>query len=206
LQLGFDYSESREAGNEASYAYMAGVTDSWTEYNATFAGQPVLVRTLAGQPNIQRVWFRLPDGNMDGSGFSRSSGQSLLKLYYGSISSMDNRYGTASFSMSDLVTALGQIMVARQANTIHTLDYLSDYGIGDHSDHQTVARIVASIHSNIGLTASLNGYMAYPASVNYAPNLSADQQSAKAAAFFVYTRTIFALLLHAVTHFFPDSL
>lgn len=186
--LGNDYPESREAGNEASYAYMAGVTDSWTEYNATFAGQPVLIRTLTGQPNIQRVWFRLPDGGVDGSGFWRSNGESLLKLYYGSISTISDRYGLATYTLSDLVTALGQIMVALQPTSIHTLDYLSDYGTGDHSDHQTIARIVAAIPGALGLGAPVSGYMAYPASVNYAPNLDAGQIQAKSIAFYAYTR------------------
>lgn len=190
--LGNDYPESREAGNEASYAYMAGVTDSWTEYNATFAGQPVLIRTLAGRPNIQRVWFRLPDGGLDGSGFGSSGGQSLLKLYYGSISTISDRYGLATYSLSDLVTALGQIIVSLQPSQIHTLDYLSDYGTGDHSDHQTIARIVAAIPGGLGLSTPVSGYMAYPASVNYAPNLNAGQIQAKSDAFFVYTREQFS--------------
>lgn len=43
-------------------ANYAGVADSYTEFNATFAGQIMLVRTLVGAPNIQHVWMRLPDG------------------------------------------------------------------------------------------------------------------------------------------------
>ena len=157
--LGLDYSESREAGNETAVASMAGVTDSWTEYNATLGGQLALVRTLAGQPNVQRVWLRLPDGNMDGTGFSRNGGQSLLKLYYGSINSISNRYGTATFSMVDLITALTQIIVARAPATIATLDYLSDYGIGDHTDHQTAARIVSSTVQSVLPNVLFKGYV-----------------------------------------------
>jgi hypothetical protein len=47
---------------------------------ATFAGQPVLVQTLVGAPQIQRVLFRLPDGNMDGSGYPSTGYTSLRQL------------------------------------------------------------------------------------------------------------------------------
>jgi len=65
---GSSYALSREQGNGAAYAQMAGVGSSWTEFTTSFGGQQVLVTTLAGAPHIQRVHFRLPDGNMDGSG------------------------------------------------------------------------------------------------------------------------------------------
>ena len=65
---GDTYVHSRESGNEAATAQMAGVADSYTEISAIFGGQPVIVRTLVGAPSVQKVWFRLPDGNMDGSG------------------------------------------------------------------------------------------------------------------------------------------
>lgn len=65
---GEGYALSREAGNAAAYAQMAGVDNVWTGVNATIADQQILVTTLVGAPQIQRVLFRLPDGNMDGSG------------------------------------------------------------------------------------------------------------------------------------------
>lgn len=49
-------------------------------FTATFAGQPVLVQTLVGAPQIQRVMFRLPDGNMDGSGYPSTGYTSLRQL------------------------------------------------------------------------------------------------------------------------------
>lgn len=60
--VGTTYARSRESGNEAATSWMMGVPDVYTEFNATFGGQPVLVRTLVGAPQVQKVWFRLPDG------------------------------------------------------------------------------------------------------------------------------------------------
>lgn len=64
------YAESRENGNEAATAWIAGQADVYTEFNATFGGKVVLVRTLVASPGLQKVYLRLPDGNMDGSGYS----------------------------------------------------------------------------------------------------------------------------------------
>lgn len=61
---GTTYLSARESGNQAAYAQMAGVANTWTEFSAVFGGQPILVRTLVGKPGIQKVFFRLPDGNM----------------------------------------------------------------------------------------------------------------------------------------------
>ena len=140
---------------------MTGLTDSYIETNATFAGQTVLVRTLAGNKNIQKVYFRLPDGGMYGDGYDVTGSQSLLKLYFGSISSISNTYGTAAFSLSDLVTAIGQIITIRAPASLSTLDYMSDYGTGDHADHQTLSRIVASTQSGLGISTNFAGYVRY---------------------------------------------
>lgn len=63
---GTDYSRSRESGNEAAYANILNVPDQYTESLQTLAGQPVMVRTLTAAPQIQKVWFRLPDGGVSG--------------------------------------------------------------------------------------------------------------------------------------------
>jgi len=47
---------------------------------AILGGQPVVVETLVAAPRIQRVMFRLPDGNMDGTGFPITGYQSLRAL------------------------------------------------------------------------------------------------------------------------------
>lgn len=54
--VGAAYARSREGGNEAATAQMAGVANTWTEFNATFGGQPVVVHTLIGAPQVQKVW------------------------------------------------------------------------------------------------------------------------------------------------------
>ncbi|KAK4052092.1 hypothetical protein OIV83_002386 [Microbotryomycetes sp. JL201] len=187
-QTGNTYMLAREAGNEAATALMAGVADQYTEFNATFGGQPVLIRTLVGAPQVQKVWFRIPDGNMDGTGFSNTGYQSLRALYFGSISQVTNKPGTASYTLSTLKQAVGEILAARKPDYVRTLDYMSDYDAGDHADHLTTARIIRDLVGKYAPNAGLSGYMGYPVQ-NFAPTISPSSAAfkAKAAAFFAYT-------------------
>ncbi|ORY88393.1 hypothetical protein BCR35DRAFT_301507 [Leucosporidium creatinivorum] len=183
---GVEYAESRENGNEAAKAWMADQDDVFTEFNATFGGKVVLVRTLVGSPGVQNVYFKFPDGNMDGSGFSVTGYQSLRSLYFGNINAITSLTGV-SWSLTNLRSALGQIITARQPEHIKTLDHLSDFDAGDHSDHLTTGRIASSLVATYAPSASFAGFMGYPVS-NLAPTLSttsADYQD-KLSAFFEY--------------------
>jgi hypothetical protein len=64
---------------------------------------------------------------MQGQGFGVNGGQSLIKAYSGSSSTITNRYGD-TWAFSDLMSALSTIIGNRQADVVATLDYLSDYG------------------------------------------------------------------------------
>ncbi|GAA5837713.1 hypothetical protein JCM11251_002303 [Rhodosporidiobolus azoricus] len=186
---GLGYAKSRETGNAAAYAYMASDPNAtWTALYATFGGQPVLVETLLSAPQVQRVFFRLPDGQMDGSGISATGFQSLRKLYFGSISTINSIDGRATFSLATLRQALGQILTARAPNTIRTLDYMSDYDSGDHADHYTSARLAAEAKEAYAGSAALAGYMGYPIQ-NLAPTMSTSSEdfARKTGAFFAYT-------------------
>ncbi|KAM0756596.1 hypothetical protein T439DRAFT_376762 [Meredithblackwellia eburnea MCA 4105] len=185
---GSAYAQSRESGNEAAYAYMGGVNDTWTQFYAIFGGQSVLVRTLVGKPWVQKVWFRLPDGDVDGSGYAVTGYETLRELYFNTISSITTQPGDATYTMATLKEALGQILTARQPVRVRTLDYLSEFDGGDHSDHLTTARLAAELQAEFAPNATLSGYMGYP--VEYlAPTLKTSSTlfKNKTNAFFTYT-------------------
>ncbi|GAA6015570.1 hypothetical protein JCM10207_008130 [Rhodosporidiobolus poonsookiae] len=185
---GSTYFSARESGNQAAYANMAGVANTYTEVSAMFGGQTITVRTLKKKPQVQKVFFRLPDGNMDGSGFSTTGYQSLRMLYFGSISKITNQPKTATFTLATLKQALGEIITARQPSFVRTLDYMSDYDAGDHADHLTVGRLASEIAGQYASNATLAGYMGYPVQ-NLPPTLdtSSSQFQGKSNAFFAYT-------------------
>lgn len=85
---------------------------------------------------MQKVWFRMFDGGYpDGFGYDVNNGQSLEKLYFGSINSMGNLMGTAIFTKVSLMQALKEILVARAPNNVRTLNYLSEYDSGGESSY-----------------------------------------------------------------------
>lgn len=133
------------------------------ETTAQFAGQSVTIRTLRAMPGVQNIYFRLPDGNIDGSGFSYDDYPSLLNLYAGYVGSLTSIDGRATFTIGSLRQALGQIISTFNPSNVITQDYLSDLGSGDHSDHLVVARIVAGLVGTYAPSASLSGFMGYPA-------------------------------------------
>lgn len=108
--------------------------------------------------------------------------------YFGSISTIHNTAGTASFTLSALKQAITEIMAARSPNQVRTLDYLSEYDSGDHADHLTTARIVSSLVGNAAPGAGFSGYIGYGVA-NYPPTMSTSDPafSAKSNAFFAYT-------------------
>lgn len=160
--LGLSYAEGREAGNEAASAEMLSVSDTYTEFYATFGGQPVLVRTLEPAPQVQKVWLRLPDGGMEGEGYSVTGYESIRSLFFGNIGTITSIDDAATFTLDSLMEALSEIIAARQPDNVRSLDYLSDYYAGDHADHLTSARLTNQVASAAGY--SVAGYMGYPIS------------------------------------------
>ena len=103
--------------------------------------------------------------------FPSTGYQSLRNLYFGSISSIRNQPGTATFTLSSLKRALGEILTARQPSWVRTLDNLSDFDAGDHADHLASARIATEAASQFS-NASTAGYMGYPAQVRHSLSTS----------------------------------
>lgn len=125
---------------------------------------------------------------MAGQGYAVTGYSSLEALYFGTISKISNTMGTSSYTLSELKQAVGEILLARQPAYVRTLDYLSSYDAGDHSDHLTVGKLVKSLVSTYSPSASISGYMGYPVS-NMAPTMTQASANftAKTAAFFTYT-------------------
>jgi LmbE family N-acetylglucosaminyl deacetylase len=99
--------------------------------------------------------------------------QSLEKLLFGQIDSINSIDGAASFTLSTLSSAISQILAARAPDNIRTQDYLRAYDGSDHSDHLTAARITQQVAG----TTPLTGYMGYPiqvGSIQYKASLLAS--------------------------------
>ncbi len=185
--MGQSYWSSREQGVEAAYAQMAGVPDTWTQADAGIAGHPMPVMTLSGQPNISLVFMRLPDGNIDGSGFASTGYVSLQKLYTGTIPQMTAVDGSSSYTLKSLNATVSSLITSFKPDTIWTQDYAGTYGDGDHSDHHTVAYITREASREWTTTThTLTGYMDYT-TLGKAANVTGSDLTAKENAWFAYT-------------------
>lgn len=179
------YWKGRENGAKAAYAKMAGVANAWTSGTVTVAGKTVATATLTGRPSVTLVFFRLPDGNLDGSGFSATGYTSLAQLDQGSVASITALDGSATWTRSSLLAGLLALMTRYQPDRANTLDYVGGYGDGDHADHHAVAFFTRSASEQYTRAHTLVGYRGYGIAAED-PNLTAAQISAKSAVFYTY--------------------
>jgi LmbE family N-acetylglucosaminyl deacetylase len=118
----------------------------------TFGGAPTVPSSHSTHIGVKQALLMRP---------FVGSFQSLQKLFFGQIDSINSIDGAASFTLSTLTSAISQILAARAPDNIRTQDYLRAYDGSDHSDHLTVARITQQVAG----TTPLTGYMAYPIQV-----------------------------------------
>ncbi len=179
----------REAGIKAAYAYMADVEDAWSESALQVAGKTVVRFQLEGAPRVRVVFLRLPDGNLDGSGFGHGS---LLALWKGRIDKLPVLgmvAPTVTYSHAELVDVLIALMIDAAADQVHTLDstglYSRTISDGDHSDHVVSARLALEASLAYAAPHVLSMYRTYNLS-QVAENLSEAQFDDKREAYQQY--------------------
>jgi len=182
---GNGYALEREQGSEAAYANMAGVSNSWTTGDAGAAGKSIQRRTLRGAPNVSLVSLRLPDGNLNGSGFVGEGYQSLQNLEQGSQSRITAVDNSASYSANELLTTLVSLAYAQGATSIRTQNYVGSYDDGDHSDHHAAAYFAYDANDYLVTARTLSGYVGYQTQ-NMAANVTGTKLTQKQNAFNAY--------------------
>ncbi|MGI8447421.1 MAG: DUF7402 domain-containing protein [Streptosporangiaceae bacterium] len=181
------YWMERENGPRAAYALMAGTANSWTQSDAGVPGHPIPLYTLSGNPNISLACMRLPDGNLNGSGFASTGNESLEQLWEGSIPSIGAIDGSSSYSLSSLIAALASQMTAFRPARIYTQDFVGTYGDGDHSDHYTTAYLTQAAAQQYAPAHTVTGYEGYDTD-GRAANVAGTDLSTKQKAFYAYAQ------------------
>lgn len=184
-----NYWTSRERGARAAYAFMAGVADDWEQRTISSRGLHLL--TLKADQRISLVFMRLPDGMQRGTGAKRNQGQSLKKLWRGDIASMTAVDGTNTYSKTQLVETLTELMFLTRPGTVRTLDYVNGFNDTDHSDHHAVGYLTRQASrqysTQYGARHALVAYQGYTIASKKA-NLSAADTRVKLAAFDTYAQ------------------
>ncbi len=184
---GISYVQARENGSRAAYANMLGVSNSWTSSDAGVPGQPITRWTLNSAPQVSLVFMRIPDGNVGGTGFANTGYVSLEQLEKGSLSRIYAIDGTASYSSSQLVTAVAQLAAGQGASYIRTQDYAGSFDDGDHSDHHAAAFIAQDANNSLVTARWLYGYLGYKTQ-NLGQNVTGTNLTKKTNAFNVYAQ------------------
>ena len=182
---GMGYGSIRESGIKAAYAQMAGVANAWTTADAGIAGHPTPQLTLTGMPTVSIVFLRLPNAQSNGTGYPDHNGDTVEKLWDGTIAQLATVDGASSYSKAGLTAALTSLMTSFQPNAVHTQDYLGTYGDGDHPDHHVAAYFARAAHLDYTTSHTLTGYLDYNSSA-LPQNVFDPDLTAKRAAFQTY--------------------
>jgi len=158
-----DYWLGREDGLRAAYAHMAGVADDWESVDAGVPGRGVTVESLVEAPDVQLVFLRLPDGNIDGSGFPSTGRVSLQRLWTGNAASCTTVDGGETYTAEELVSTLVTLMGDPEPPLVRMLDFVGHFGAGDHSDHHASAYFALAATREAGLNRRV-GHRGYPIS------------------------------------------
>lgn len=188
---------SREQGSEAAYDNMLGISPAtiWIQRIVELSSHEfITVANPKGNFKISLIFMYLPDGNLNGQGFSSSGYESLVKLYSGQISVINSVDQQSYYTSAQLTAALSVLMSAFQATEINTQSDFISTQYPDHSDHMTVSLFVKQAYQQYETQQYANQvvipikfYIGYP--VHQMPaNVSGINLQEKEATFLAYAK------------------
>jgi len=136
--------------------------------------------------NTESYFLRLPDGQRNGSGFSRYNNQSLRRLRLRNISAITAVDGSATYQgWSDLVSTIAELVSSdsSQRALAHTTDPSVMVNPHDHFDHRIAGLVIAELRKSKSL--DVRYYVGYALSTR-APNRSNAQAREKTEVFLAY--------------------
>ena len=184
----------RQKGSEAAYDSMLGKPNQvWTERVVQLpGGQIATIANPKANHSISLIFLHLPDGNPNGTGFSKYGNQSQNKLYFGKINSINTVSADSSYTSAQLTGALVSLIEAYKPSQLRSHSGYEGTHYLDHSDHTNVARYTArayeaykKTHSKDSL--SLTYYLGYPVH-SLAPNVVGADYEKKVASFIAFSR------------------
>jgi LmbE family N-acetylglucosaminyl deacetylase len=185
------YWQGREAGAKAAYASMIGGTVTWTDTTAApGTGVVGLARSTASRGSVDLLFVRLPDGNVDGSGFPSTGHVSLQKLLAGAITTMTTVDGVRSYSAAELRSSVAGVVTECAPDLVMLQDFIhADAGPSwsDHADHLAGSVFAFWAVAQAGVHAVVTAWEGYQAGSSQLPNIAnASLLAAKRATFAAY--------------------
>jgi LmbE family N-acetylglucosaminyl deacetylase len=182
----------REQGSEAAYAKLAGVPNVWLQQTVKLANHEfATIASPVRDSRLTLMFLHLPDGNVNGQGFSNSEDEGLAKLETGGITTIRSVDGQSTYSYDSLQQAIRTLINAYSPDVLHTqLPYNASQTYPDHSDHMAVGQLTTAAFQQYELNhpyAQMVYYTGYP--VHDQPqNVDGTDLGRKEQAFFTYSR------------------
>ncbi len=186
---------SREQGSEAAYNHMIGADAIWIHRTVKLHDkQYITVANPRGNPRVSLIFFRLPDGNLQGNGFGGYGHESIQKLYDGAIPAVQSIYNGSLFTKESLTSSLTELLQLYAPTEIHTQSTVNSPPLFDHSDHAAISRFADDAYSryiagpsSVAETATIRHYAGY--SVRTLPeNVSGEALHRKTETFLRYAQ------------------
>jgi len=192
---GIFYYISRQKGSEAAYAQMLHIPNVWIEKIIQLApNEYVTMASPKNNTKVTLVFFHLPDGGLENTGFAPTGFQTITKLFRGNIKTIDSVDRQSSYTLPNLENALINLMTFFTPAEIRTQSTYSgdNTPIKDHPDHNTVGAIVTiaagqynnDIYGNL-TSIPVEYYEGYPMRLSPA-NVFGDDLLLKEAAYVAY--------------------
>ena len=186
----------RQRGSEAAYSKMIGSKqDIWIEKTVKFADkQFVTVAQPKGNQKVALIFIHLPDGNLNGEGFTANKQQSLSKLLENKEQYIGTVDGQSNYNKQDIVELLYRIMQIYQPTELRTQSIVRGNEYPDHGDHNAVGVFASEAFNKFQdqrfegkVKLPLTYYIGYP--IHALPNnLTTEQISKKADIFLTYAK------------------
>lgn len=183
------YYRSRELGILRAYNDMRGEPGTfWDEARLTLlTGAQVTRFTPKDDPRLAIYFLRLPDGGMNGGGFSATGYGTLSKLVGGAIGALHPVDGAAPLARDTLVATIAELVSAPGPAQVftHVPGGAAQAG-GDHPDHIATGTLVREAALSGAFPREIARYYVGYQSEGWQANLGGDQLQRKVSTYRIY--------------------
>ncbi|MDQ1137882.1 LmbE family N-acetylglucosaminyl deacetylase [Microbacterium sp. SORGH_AS 1204] len=185
---GLDYALEREAGIRAAYDRMRDVTMPWETREITLLSGARATRFVpVDDPRLSITVLRLPDGNLNATGFPSTGGAGLTQLINGTVPVLQPVDDGPTLDASRLADTVAELIHAGSPDHVTTnIPHESAFARGDHPDHSCVGSLVRAVAPSVGVPAeNVTYYIGYP-SQHQPVNVEGDALDGKVGVYETY--------------------